>query len=269
MDYNLDNFLQYAPDATIIANAEGVIVATNIQFENLFGYNNEEIKGKLVEILLPERLQQIHAEHRHRFGLNPHFRYPMGADQTIPARHKDGHTFPVEVALSGVPSDGGTLHAATIRDATPRWQTETFLKNRWKWLIACVVFMHLIQGALLVFDATAGNTTSTASVMQLIPVGHSLAGLIILATACLSIYELVMNRHVTFFIPQFLLLVIGAFGAAEAITQSAFADGVIRSRSFIAADQSIYIVLALIYGIALLEIYLPRVAAKLRGYEFV
>ena len=55
------------PDALILANAAGEIVAVNSQAERLFGYTRQELWGQSVELLVPERFHHRHREHREHY----------------------------------------------------------------------------------------------------------------------------------------------------------------------------------------------------------
>lgn len=48
----------YAPDAIIIVNREGRILQANSQAEKIFGYAGEELIGRSVEILIPQRFRK-------------------------------------------------------------------------------------------------------------------------------------------------------------------------------------------------------------------
>lgn len=117
------NLLELAPDATILADARGTIIFANAQVARTFGYSPNELVGRPVEWLLPERFRGGHAEHRARFALQPKPR-AMGEGLTLFGRHKNGHEFPVEISLSPVHSDEGPLVLAAVRDATVRRDTE-------------------------------------------------------------------------------------------------------------------------------------------------
>lgn len=45
-------------------NSEGVIVMVNVQTEAVFGYTREDLLGKRIEILVPERVKDVHPTHR-------------------------------------------------------------------------------------------------------------------------------------------------------------------------------------------------------------
>ena len=61
------SLLESAPDATIVCDPQGQIILVNAQFEQLFGYAREEMVGKPVEMLLPERFRADHVGHRSAF----------------------------------------------------------------------------------------------------------------------------------------------------------------------------------------------------------
>ena len=63
----LRNLLEAAPDAMFVVDQAGVIVLVNSQTERLFGYLQEEILGRAVEILIPERFRERHRGHRLEF----------------------------------------------------------------------------------------------------------------------------------------------------------------------------------------------------------
>lgn len=120
------NVLELSPDATVVVDAEGIIVFVNAQVERTFGYSSSELAGQSVDVLLPARFQPTHADHRARFALQPKPR-AMGEGLTLFGQHKAGHEFPVEISLSPVRTNEGLLVVAAVRDATVRRETEQSL----------------------------------------------------------------------------------------------------------------------------------------------
>ena len=120
--------LESAPDAMVIADGLGRIVIVNAQAERLFGYTREELLGRPVEMLLPERVRDAHAHHRASYHSAPLTR-PMGAGLDLLGRRKDGSEFPVEVSLSPLKDDGGLLVTSVVRDITERKRAEEEIKR--------------------------------------------------------------------------------------------------------------------------------------------
>ncbi len=120
--------LEAVPDAMVIADREGCVVLVNAQAERLFGYPRDELVGKHVEQLMPERYHNGHATHHSAFQRDPRVR-AMGTGLELVARRKDGSEFPVEITLSPLEITGGVLMSSAIRDITERKRTESDLRR--------------------------------------------------------------------------------------------------------------------------------------------
>lgn len=98
----------------------GEILLINRAAEQLFGYAMPgELVGKTIEELLPERLRARHLEHRARYGTNPTQR-AMGEGYQLTGQHRDGHEFPVLVALyPKVIGAGAMRRRCTLAVVTP------------------------------------------------------------------------------------------------------------------------------------------------------
>jgi protein-histidine pros-kinase len=113
--------LEAAPDAMLVVNGDGRIVAANSHTEALFGYAPEELIGQQVEILVPPRFREQHVAERMRYAGRPQPR-PMGLD--LQGIRKDGVEFPVEISLNPLDTDTGRFTVAAIRDISVRRRSE-------------------------------------------------------------------------------------------------------------------------------------------------
>ncbi|HEU4404572.1 MAG TPA: PAS domain S-box protein [Polyangiaceae bacterium] len=122
-DDRFQQLLEAAPDAIVIVDSGGAIVLVNREAERLFGYGRDELLGRPVELLLPERFRGGHVRHRTAFATTPSTR-AMGSGLDLYARRNDGTELPVEISLSPIDTPEGRLVASSIRDMSERRRIE-------------------------------------------------------------------------------------------------------------------------------------------------
>jgi PAS domain S-box-containing protein len=119
---------EFANEAIIVSNHAGKIVRANPSAEKLFGYDHDELLGKAIEILIPQKHAQKHVGLRENYSKNPHAR-SMGVGMDLFAKRKDDSEFPVEVSLTPLETAEGKLVIAFIIDNSFRKKQEDALKQ--------------------------------------------------------------------------------------------------------------------------------------------
>lgn len=120
--------VEYAPSAMVMIDRQGRIVLVNAQTEQLFGAARDELIGKSIEILVPDRLRKEHVHFRNGFFGSPQAR-PMGVGRDLFARRADGSEFPVEIGLNPIETSEGPMVLASIIDITERRKAQKKLEK--------------------------------------------------------------------------------------------------------------------------------------------
>ena len=120
---SFEQLLEFAPDAIVGVERDGVIVVANHQAETLFGWTRNQIVGSPVEKLIPARFHAQHPAHRAGYFADPGSR-PMGADLDLWGLRADGSEFPAEVSLSSIDAPEGRLALVAVRDVSERHAAE-------------------------------------------------------------------------------------------------------------------------------------------------
>ncbi|WP_332854149.1 PAS domain-containing sensor histidine kinase [Duganella sp. S19_KUP01_CR8] len=121
--------LELLPDAIIMANAGGRVVLVNVQAEALFGYPSGGMRGLVLEQLMPARFRHGHLAHRNAYHERPLAR-PMGGGRELYGLRSDGVEFPIEISLSPIVTEEGTLVMSAIRDTSERQRIERSLQEK-------------------------------------------------------------------------------------------------------------------------------------------
>lgn len=124
-----EKLFESSPDAIVVTDLEGRIARVNAQVERFFGYSREELLGKPVETLIPERFRSGHPGHRKEYPGQARIR-PMGRGLELYGLRKDGTEFPVDIMLSPVDTAGGKIVLSVIRDISEKIQAQEELERK-------------------------------------------------------------------------------------------------------------------------------------------
>ena len=120
----LASVMSIAPDGIISVDEEQLIIFFNEGAERTFGYRREEIVGRPLGLLVPERFRATHAEHIRNFSKSRDAARRMGERQDVFGLHKDGHEFPAEAAICQLALGQQRVFTVLIRDITDRKRRE-------------------------------------------------------------------------------------------------------------------------------------------------
>ncbi|MDH5379700.1 MAG: PAS domain-containing sensor histidine kinase, partial [Cyclobacteriaceae bacterium] len=94
-----------------------------------FGYEEKELVGKSLDILIPEHLKVKHSQYVNKYMDMPHSR-TMGNGVELVAIRRNSDIFPVEVSLSPWKEGNETFVTAVINDITERKNGEDILRRK-------------------------------------------------------------------------------------------------------------------------------------------
>lgn len=118
-DQLLRTVIEGAPNGIVMIDRRGSIVLVNAQLERLFGYDRDDLLGKSIDLLVPERFREDHLGFRSDYLKDPTMR-AMGIGRDLYGLRKDGTEFPVEIGLNPLETDEGIMVLGTIVDITER-----------------------------------------------------------------------------------------------------------------------------------------------------
>jgi PAS domain S-box-containing protein len=118
-----------ALDAIVMIDSQGRVTGWNTQAEKMFGWPRGESLGReLAELIIPDRHRD---EHRH--AVRRYVKSGMGRMLNkrieLPALHRDGHEFPIELAITPIGFGEDLVFSAFIRDVTSRTRAEAALRE--------------------------------------------------------------------------------------------------------------------------------------------
>jgi two-component system sensor kinase FixL len=125
---HLRSILSTVPDAMVVIDSSGIIQSFSTAAQRMFGYEESDVLGENVSMLMPSPDRERHDAYMHRY-METGERRIIGIGRLTTARRRDGTTFPIELAIGEARAGEERLFTGFIRDLTERQQTQRRLQD--------------------------------------------------------------------------------------------------------------------------------------------
>jgi two-component system, LuxR family, sensor kinase FixL len=112
-----------AVDAIVTIDEHGIVERMNPAAEKLFGYQESEVAGKNVSMLMPSPYREMHDGYLERY-LKTGEKRIIGIGREVVGLRKDGGVFPMELSVAEMQLGSRRMFTGMVRDITERKQSE-------------------------------------------------------------------------------------------------------------------------------------------------
>lgn len=124
----LETILDTAAESIITFNEEGIIENINLAAEKLFGYDQADIVGQNLMLIIPAEIMDGRDDYIDHFMQHGIQRF-IGQESEITGRHKNGSWLPLALKISAIGIDGHTLYTGLVADISERKAMLEHLKH--------------------------------------------------------------------------------------------------------------------------------------------
>ena len=126
-----ESIVEQSPIAIIVGDREGMVRLWNAGAQTMFGWSAEEVLGKSMDMIIPEKHRPRHWEGYDRVmgtGVTKYGRNLLA----VPALTKDGRRISIEFNVVLLKDAEGRVLgiAASMQDVTARWERDKTLRAR-------------------------------------------------------------------------------------------------------------------------------------------
>jgi|GEM_PF-1483431 len=124
----LSAVLETAVDPILTVDSFGTILSTNRAARKTFGYDEKELEGLNVKILMPEPYRSNHDSYLERYRATGEAHIIGQGAREVMGRLKDGTVVPVELSISEFANNGATIYTGILRDISERVRSREELR---------------------------------------------------------------------------------------------------------------------------------------------
>ncbi|HQV38101.1 MAG: PAS domain S-box protein [Flavobacteriales bacterium] len=117
-----------AAEGLVLVDRTGTVRMNNPRLLEMFGYEEGDLLGRSIDLLLPKSFRTAHLAQRSNYNARPAKRH-MGRGRELNGVRKDGTIFPVEVGLNHFTVDKELYVMALVTDITERRKAEDALQR--------------------------------------------------------------------------------------------------------------------------------------------
>ncbi|MEO0785214.1 MAG: ATP-binding protein [Pseudomonadota bacterium] len=128
LQIHLESVLASVPDAMIIINREGTILQFSRAARELFGYENEDIIGQHVSVLMTSRDADLHDAYMSRYEETQKPRI-IGIGRVVMAKKADGSEFPIDLKIGEAKIGDTSIYTGFLRDLTEKQKSELRMRE--------------------------------------------------------------------------------------------------------------------------------------------
>ncbi len=121
--------IEHSNDGIITSNEAGMVESFNPAAQRIFGFKAEEVLGKPIVQLMPERYRDAHQQKLRR-AESAGKSSLLGKTIELHGLRRDGCEFPLELSLSAWKTGKKAHYAGVIRDITERQRAEAEIQSR-------------------------------------------------------------------------------------------------------------------------------------------
>lgn len=128
LDRLMAQVVECAPNGVAVMTADGNIIFSNAELERMFGHNRDELLGRPIEHLVPERYRAGHLALRETAANESGVR-AMGTGCELFGLRDNGVEFPIEVGFNVLHTREGIMLVETIIDISVRRRLERMFQR--------------------------------------------------------------------------------------------------------------------------------------------